>query len=150
MWDDLSPLCENHQRKHEASLSNLSFTWCIIIMTNTIKAYEQLTCVELKSWKVLFTPASMQEVSHLLSDKTKDFVIIDWVWFNRFEVKEFYPYTPNSIDLFILSKDKDTQKKLREILRERESKGLKTNGTAHLWSIYESRFLTENNQNDWN
>lgn len=92
----------------------------------------------------------MQEVSHLLSDKTKDFVIIDWVWFNRFEVKEFYPYTPNSIDLFILSKDKDTQKKLRWILREREEKWLKTNGTAHLWSIYESRFLTENNQNDWN
>ena len=28
--DDLSPLCENHQRKHEASLSNLSFTLSII------------------------------------------------------------------------------------------------------------------------
>jgi len=109
---------------------------------NEIKQYKQLTCIELKSWKVLFTPASMEEVARLLSDKTKDFIIIDWVGFNRLtEVKEFFPYTPNDMDLFILSKDKETQKKLRSILAERESKWLKTNWTEHLWSIYESRFL---------
>jgi hypothetical protein len=48
-----------------------------IEMETTIKEYKQLTCIELKSGKVLFTPASMEEVARILSDKTKDFIIID-------------------------------------------------------------------------
>lgn len=112
-------------------------------MANEIKEYKQLTCIELKSGKVLFTPASMEEVARILSDKTKDFIIIDWVGFNRMtEIKEFYPYTPNEVDLFILSKPKDVQEKLRWILEERKSKGLQTNGTEHLRKIYENRFIS--------
>ena len=110
-------------------------------MTTEIKQYKQLTCIELKSWKVLFTPWSMEEVARILSDKQKDFIIIDWIGFNRFEVKEFYPYVPNEIDLFILSQAKDVQVKLRSILAEREANNLKTNWTCHLRTIYQNRFL---------
>jgi len=113
---------------------------------NAIKEYKQLTCIRLKNWTILNTPASMEEVARLLSDKSKDYIIVDWVGFNRLtSVDDFFPFTPNDMDLFILSQDKEVQKKLREILNERESKWLKTNWTEHLWKIYESRFISNDN-----
>lgn len=113
---------------------------------NAIKEYKQLTCIRLKNWTILNTPASMEEVARLLSDQSKDYIIVDWVGFNRLtSVDDFFPFTPNDMDLFILSQDKEVQKKLREILKERESKWLKTNWTEHLWKIYESRFISNDN-----
>lgn len=110
-------------------------------METAIKQYKQLTCIELKSGRVLFTPATMEEVSKILSDKSKDYVVVDWVWFNRMtEVKEYYPYTPTDFDLFILSHPKDVQKRLRDILKDRESKGFETKSTEHLRNIYQSKF----------
>lgn len=116
-------------------------------MANEIKEYKQLTCIRLKNGTILYTPASLQEVAMLLSDKSKDYVIVDWVGFNRMtSVDDFFPYIPNDMDLFILSKPKDVQEKLRKILEWRKANWLKTNWTKHLREIYESRFLNVKNE----
>lgn len=108
-----------------------------------IKEYKQLTCIRLKSWKVLYTQASLEEVAEKLSDKEKDYIVVDWVWFNRMtSVDEFYPYDADDLDLFILSKPKDVQEKLRKILKEREKNWFETKWVEHLRSIYEKNYLS--------
>lgn len=112
-------------------------------MNNTsIKQYEKLTMIKLKSWKTLRTTASLQEVQAILSNKSADYIVIDWVGFNRLtEVSEFFEFVPDDMECFILSQQKDIQEKLRSILQEREDANHKTNGISHLWNIYEERFL---------
>lgn len=112
-------------------------------MNNTsIKQYEKLTIIQLKSWKTLRTTASLEEVQKILSNKSTDYIVIDWVGFNRLtEVAEFFEFVPDDMECFILAQPKDVQNKLRSILKEREANGHQTKGTEHLWKIYESRFL---------
>lgn len=108
---------------------------------NAIKQYEKLTMIKLKSWVVLRTPATLEQVAMLLNDKTKDYIVIDWVGFNRLtDAQEFFEYVPSDIDCFILGQPKDVQDKLRAIIAEREEKNLKVNWPKHLWEIYENRF----------
>lgn len=110
--------------------------------TTAIKQYQKLTMIKLRSWKTLRTTASLEEVQKILSNKATDFVVIDWVGFNRLtEVTEFFEFAPDDIECFILSQTKEIQDKLRAILKEREDKSLKTNGISHLREIYENRFL---------
>lgn len=98
--------------------------------------------IKLKSWRLLRTPASKEEVQKLLADKSKDYLMIDGVGFNRMtEVAEFFEFVPDDMECFILAQPKDVQAKLRTILKEREANGHQTKGTEHLRKIYESRFL---------
>lgn len=110
--------------------------------TTAIKQYQKLTIIILKSWKTLRTTASLEEVQKTLSNKSTDYIVIDWVGFNRLtEVSEFFEFVPDDMECFILAQPKDVQAKLRTILKEREANGHQTKGTEHLRKIYESRFL---------
>lgn len=117
---------------------------------NDIKKYEKLTVIKLKSWKVLRTPATLEQVAMILNDKQKDYIVIDWVGFNRLtDAQEFFEYVPTDLDCFILGQPKQVQEELRKILAEREEKWLKTNWPTHLRNIYEWRFLLNSTtQND--
>ncbi len=106
----------------------------------TIKMFGTITQIKLKSWRILNTKATMLDVAKLLSDKTKDYLIIDEIWFNRLtEVAEFYEYKPTEMESFIYSQDREIQGKLQEILEEREKKGFKTNWPKHLRNIFEEK-----------
>lgn len=114
------------------------------MVEQNIKQYQKLTMIRLKSWKILRTPATRDEVQAILNDDRKDYLVIDWVWFNRkTEVAEFFEFVPDDMECFILSQPKDVQDKLRWILKDREEKWLKTNWTEHLRKIYESKYLSQ-------
>lgn len=98
--------------------------------------------IKLKSWRLLRTPASIQEVQKILNNKETNYIVVDSVGFNRLtEVSEFYEINPDDIECFILSQEPEVKERLRAILKEREEKNHKTNGINHLWNIYEERFL---------
>lgn len=104
-----------------------------------IKEFKSLTTIELKSWRRIFTEASMEEVGSLLSSKS--FAVVNGIGFNVYEVREFYEYNPNDIEVFIYQiTDKIKQERFEKIYREREEKNLKTNWTKHLVDIYVSRY----------
>lgn len=113
--------------------------------TTAIKQYKKLTMIKLKSWRLLRTPASKEEVQKFLADKSKDYLMIDGVGFNRMtEVAEFFEFVPDDMECFILSQpDPITRERLREILEERKKGNHKTNGISHLREIYEKRFLQD-------
>lgn len=109
-----------------------------------IKQYQKLTMIVLKSWKILRTPASREEVQTILNDDRKDYLVIDWVGFNRkTSVDTFFEFVPDDMECFILSQPKDIQEKLRFILKDREWRWLTTNWTDHLRKIYESKYLSQ-------
>lgn len=111
---------------------------------NQLKEFKQITCVLLKSWKVLYTQASMEEVAAMLSDKDKDYVVIDWVWFNRMtSVENFFPYDADDLELFIISKPRIVQERLRKILDERKKYWFETRWIDHLRKIYEKNYLSD-------
>jgi hypothetical protein len=82
-----------------------------------LKIYKELTMIKLKDWTVLNTEATVWQVAEILNNQK--FVVIDWVWFNSYEVNKFEKYEPTDVDSFILSQPKE----IRDILyREIEIK----------------------------
>lgn len=102
--------------------------------------------IRLKSWRLLRTPVSKEEVQKLLADKSKDYLMIDGVGFNRMtEVAEFFEFVPDDMECFILSQpDPITRERLREILEERKKKQsqnkLNLSFTRDLWKKIFTRF----------
>lgn len=94
-------------------------------MDNQIKIYEKLSILELKSGRILQTTMSIEQIAEILNKS--DFVVIDWRWFNKFEVKEFFEYKPTDVDCFILSQPIEIREKLQQELKKRKSENKKTN-----------------------
>lgn len=112
-------------------------------MNNTnIKQYQKITMIKLKTWRLLRTTATKEEVQALLNNREADYLEIDGVGFSRLTgVAEFFEFVPDDIECFILSQEPEVKERLRWILKEREEKNHKTNGISHLREIYEKRFL---------
>lgn len=109
-------------------------------MTTAIKKYESLTMIYLKDGSTLRTTLSVEQLGNELN--SKEFLVIDWQGFNRYEVKNWKAYSPDDMEQFVLSQWKDVREKMRAILRERRDKELQTNGIKHLQEIYEKRYGT--------
>lgn len=92
---------------------------------NELKIYKQLTMIKLKDWSVLQTEMSAQDLAVLFNQK--EFIVIDWVWFNRYEVKTFEEYKPNDVDCFILSQPKDKRERLQKKIDHRRKENLRVN-----------------------
>lgn len=98
-------------------------------MTNAIKQYKELTMIQLKDWTVLNTEAEPDKVAEILN--SQKFVVIDWVWFNSYEVKKFEKYEPNEVDGFILWQPKEIREKLYKEIWLRKEKGQ----NISMWNI---------------
>jgi len=105
---------------------------------NEIKLHKKLTAIKLKDGRIITTEASVWQIAEMLN--SNDFITIWEVWFWKYEVKTFEAFEPTEIDCFILSQPHGVAKELEKIKIERKEKGLKLNGTKHLWEIYENRF----------
>ena len=82
-------------------------------MTTEIKEYKQLLTIELKDWTILNTDKTLDELDKFLQ-QSKDFIQIDWVIFNKYELKKAYERKADSVEQFILSQPKDIQQKIRD------------------------------------
>lgn len=107
-------------------------------MTTAIKKYEKLTMIYLKDGDALRTTLSPEQVSQELN--SKEFLVIDGVGFNRYEVKTFREYEPSDIEQYILSQDKLVRDRMLEIVESRKADGNKTNWVEHLLRIYTDRY----------
>ena len=106
-------------------------------METKIKPFQEIVMIKLKDWRILRTMATMEQVSRILNDKSKDYITIDWVGFNRLTgVENYFPYIPDEMESFILWQPKDVQEKLEKIIKDRQSKWFETRGTKHLRQIY--------------
>ena len=65
-----------------------------------------------------------------------------WTWLvNKFEIVSIDKYELNDIDMYVAGiQDGEIRKRLKEIIKERESKWLKINWVKHLTDIYNERF----------
>ena len=86
---------------------------------NNIKPYKKKLTVELKDGTKLYSDKTLEELNQALNSWWS-FIEIDWVLFNVFEFKKAYIEKIDWIEDFILSLDKETQKKVRD--REKEKK----------------------------
>lgn len=105
------------------------------------KKFEQIVIIKLKSWTKLTTIATMEQVTKILNDPSKNYIIVDGVGFNRVtSVDEYYPYRPNEMESFIIwQSDRQVRKELQEIRDERNQQGRRTNWPSHLREIYQRR-----------
>lgn len=103
-----------------------------------IKEFKTFTVVTLKDKTTLYTEASVNDVAKYLN--SSEFVVIDWVGINKFEVLKFEPYKPNDIEHYILSQPQPTRKQLQSILNDRNERQLQTNWVQHLIEIHKSKF----------
>jgi hypothetical protein len=101
------------------------FTLNRLKMTKAIKQYKELTMIQLKDWTVLNTEADPAQVADILN--SQKFVVIDWVWFNSYEVKKFEKYEPNEVDWFVLWQPKEIRDSLYKEIDIRKQKWLTTN-----------------------
>jgi hypothetical protein len=94
-------------------------------MANSITPYQEIVMIKLKDGKYLRTTATMEQVSQILNDKTKDYIMIDGVGFNRLTaVEDYYPYNPDELECFIRSQPKEIQEELEKIVKTRKEKQL--------------------------
>lgn len=84
-----------------------------------IKEFKQMLTIELKDGTILNSGKSLQELNEYLSG-TSMFCLIDWVIFNKLEMKKAYESKITSIEGFIMSQTSENAKRLR--IREREKK----------------------------
>ena len=76
-----------------------------------IKPYKKKLTVELKDWTKLYSDKNLQELNQALNSWW-NFIEIDGVLFNVFEFKKAYIENINSIEDYIISLPKETQKKV--------------------------------------
>ncbi len=96
-----------------------------------IKVYEKLTMIKLKDGRCLFTPATLEQVGQMLN--SKEFLEVDGVGFNKFQVETYDIYRPDSIEQFIFSLDKDLQEKVNTRTKEMyERTGRKRESVDHV------------------
>ena len=107
-----------------------------------IKIYEEITKIELKDWKTLNTTATVSDIANMLNNE--EFVVIDWVWFGRYEVKTFREKKIDSIENFILSLSKDVRDMVTK--REKEKKRRIWKWFESIWEI--QRYIKSKESND--
>lgn len=93
-----------------------------------IMQWKQLLVVELKDWTVLHTNKSLQELATLMNDSDSNYMLIDWVLFNKFEFKKAQEKKPDDITLYKLSLSESD----KELVKRRETK------MKELWKYRES------------
>jgi len=84
---------------------------------SSIKPRKQLLVIELKDWTILHSEKTLQELHDFMSN-WKEFILIDWVMFWKYEFKKAYEKKADDITVYKLSLP-DEQKaiiKTREIV----------------------------------
>ena len=96
--------------------------------------------IKTKSWDKYVMSWTIDE-RNKLSNWTSSFIRL-WTWLvNKFEIVSIDKYDLSDVDMYVAGiEDEDIRKKLKEIIKERESKWLKINGVRHLIDIYNERF----------
>lgn len=108
-------------------------------MTNDLKEYKDIVAIELFDDQ-LYSEQPIEEFEKLLS-MGSDFVKINWELIARHQIKRIRNKKIDELEYFIYcQKDQIIQKRLKEIVEEREQKGLKINWEKHLRKIYQDRF----------
>ena len=108
---------------------------------SNIKQWKQLLIVELKDWTILHSDKTLKELHDFMSN-WKEFILIDWVMFWKYEFKKAYEKKSDDITMYKLSLPEDK----KEIIKQRESK------MKELWKRWKSvnqiqRYLDNIEQN---
>lgn len=105
-----------------------------------IKQYKPILRVLLKDGQTLTSRKSLLEFQKYL-ESSWNFCLVDWVLFNKFEIKKAREANASDIDEYIISQtDKLMQEQLKEIVADRKEKWLKINGVKHLIAIHDKRY----------
>lgn len=93
-----------------------------------------------KSWEKYVMSWTIEDWNKLLN-WSSSFIRL-WTWLvNKFEIVSIDKYELSDVDMYVAGiEDVDIRNKLKEIIKERESKWLKINGVKHLIDIYNERF----------
>lgn len=83
-----------------------------------IRNYKQLLTVELKDGTKLNTEKDKEKLQEAVAQS--DFVQLDWILVNKYEIKKAYYRSITTIEEYILTLDKDLQAAARK--REKEKK----------------------------
>lgn len=96
--------------------------------------------IETKSWNKYVMTWSVEDWNKLLN-WASSFIRL-WTWLvNKFEIVSLDKYELSDVDMYVAGiEDTDIKNKLKEIIKERESKWLKINWVRHLLDIYNERF----------
>lgn len=96
--------------------------------------------IKTKSWDKYVMSWTIEDWSKLLN-WASSFIRL-WTWLvNKFEIVSIDKYELNDVDMYVAGiEDLNIRNKLKEIIKERESKWLKINWVRHLTAIYNERF----------
>lgn len=78
-----------------------------------IKEYKQLLTVELKDGTILNTEKTKEEFAKFLTN-APDFIDMDWILFNKYQINKAYERKADTVERFILSQPKHMQQKIRD------------------------------------
>lgn len=109
-------------------------------MTKLSKKLVDYVIIKTKSWDKYVMSWTIEDWNKLLN-WTSSFIRL-WTWLvNKFEIVSIDKYELNDVDMYVAGiEDSEIKNKLKEIIKERESKWLKINGVRHLTAIYNERF----------
>jgi hypothetical protein len=96
--------------------------------------------IKTKSWEKYVMSWTIEGWNRLLN-WANSFIRL-WTWLvNKFEIVSIDKYELNDVDMYVAGiSDGEIKKRLKEIIKERESKWLKINWVKHLTDIYNERF----------
>ena len=96
--------------------------------------------IKTKSWDKYVMSWTIEAWNRLLN-WANSFIRL-WTWLvNKFEIVSIDKYDLSDVDMYVAGiEDWEIKKRLKEIIKERESKWLKINGVKHLTDIYNERF----------
>lgn len=96
--------------------------------------------VKTKSWEKYIMSWTIEDWNKLLN-WANSFIRLWTGLVNKFEIVSIDKYDLSDIDMYVAGIwDEEIKKRLKEIIKERESKWLKINGVKHLIDIYNERF----------
>lgn len=115
-------------------------------MENWIKEYQQICVITKKDGSVIQTTASLEVLEKMINDGPQMLRFWDEL-VNRYEIIWVKKQQINWLDAYIANiTDTTVKQRMRDIIKERESKNLKTNGVNHLIQIYTDRFWEISNE----
>ena len=96
--------------------------------------------IKTKSWDKYVMTWTIDDWNKLLN-WVSSFIRL-WTWLvNKFEIVSIDKYELSDVDMYVAGiEDVEIRNRLKEIIKERESKWLKINGVRHLIDIYNERF----------
>lgn len=96
--------------------------------------------IKTKSWEKHVMSWTIDERNKLLN-WASSFIRL-WTWLvNKFEIVSIDKYELSDVDMYVAGiEDVEIRNRLKEIIKERESKWLKINWVRHLIVIYNERF----------